>query len=87
MYTPVGTHALRGGSRIRVWMENVYALGVVQARDIPGLTPHHFEVAWAREDWDPEVIELYSDDETFEEDNANRWQKLWFPAPELAALG
>eukprot|EP00744_Colponema_vietnamica_P013194 GILI01018500.1.p1 GENE.GILI01018500.1~~GILI01018500.1.p1 ORF type:complete len:608 (+),score=99.26 GILI01018500.1:77-1900(+) len=121
-----GTKALHQGSRVRVWMTDVYALGTVtNANPLDIKSPHlgeasanpqrspknqalgsfnstqleeqtletadsshkirnnHFEVTWLRDDWDPEIIELYSDDETLDEENANRWQKLWFlGAPE-----
>jgi alpha-tubulin suppressor-like RCC1 family protein len=33
---------------------------------------------WIRDDWVPEDIELYSEDETLDEQNPNRWQSVWF---------
>lgn len=121
-----GARVLRNGSKVRVWMTDVYALGTITnanplglslpsaapspalasasqlggggrssgalpprgaSQSQPGSPFHgaaeaprntHFEVTWARDDWDPEIIELYSDDETLDEENENRWQKLWF---------
>ncbi|PBJ75052.1 hypothetical protein TcG_03194 [Trypanosoma cruzi] len=40
-------------------------------------------IEWQRDDWHEEVITLYSDDETLDTHNPNRWQPLWFlPDPE-----
>ncbi|KAK7200493.1 Regulator of chromosome condensation (RCC1) repeat [Novymonas esmeraldas] len=36
------------------------------------------KVEWQRDDWDDEVVTLYSEDETLNEENANRWQPFWF---------
>jgi len=126
--TKQGARSLRNGSKVRVWMSDVYALGTItnanpldikaatsvdvttankqhhsspqspalasaslaghsvggsapatlESQSAPELRNHHFEVTWVRDDWDPEIIELYSDDETINEGNGNRWQKLWF---------
>jgi alpha-tubulin suppressor-like RCC1 family protein len=80
--TVVKRHArnLHRGSKVRVWLTDVYAMGQVTARDLPGCSANQFEVKWAREDWDPELVELHSDDETLDEENENRWQNLWFPS-------
>ena len=77
-YTPSGAKSLHRGSRVRVWMTDVYALGTISRRDMDGFSKYHFEIDWAREDWDPETIELHSDDEGLDETNENRWQHLWF---------
>lgn len=77
-----GARNLNVGSKVRVWMSDVYALGVVAGKDDDNANA--FEVRWAREDWDPEVVELRSDDETLDEENDNRWQNLWF-VPETPA--
>ncbi|KAH9598136.1 hypothetical protein LSM04_004610 [Trypanosoma melophagium] len=37
-----------------------------------------FRIEWQRDDWHDEEITLYSDDETLDEKNPNRWQPLWF---------
>ncbi|KPA81440.1 hypothetical protein ABB37_03808 [Leptomonas pyrrhocoris] len=36
------------------------------------------KIEWQRDDWDDEVITLYSEDETLDAENANRWQPFWF---------
>lgn len=36
------------------------------------------KVAWERDDWNSEVVTLYSDDETLASENENRWQPFWF---------
>ncbi|GET93500.1 hypothetical protein, conserved [Leishmania tarentolae] len=36
------------------------------------------KVEWQREDWADEVVTLYSEDETLNGENANRWQPFWF---------
>ncbi|KAI5691468.1 Regulator of chromosome condensation [Leishmania braziliensis] len=36
------------------------------------------KVEWQRDDWSDEVVTLYSEDETLNEENANRWQPFWF---------
>ena len=134
----VGASKLNVGSKVRLWMQDVYAVGKITSLDplavgsSPNLKPpgtpkkgglsdstpppspllqaakrtreasqfesqasglllddgtaiahrgHHFEVTWARDDWVPEIIELYSDDETLNEENPNRWQKVWFLEP------
>jgi alpha-tubulin suppressor-like RCC1 family protein len=77
-YKKMGARTLHTGSHVRVWMTDVYALGRVLRRDIDGFSKTQFEIAWAREDWDPEIVELHSDDETLDEANENRWQHLWF---------
>lgn len=129
-----GTAALNLGSKVRLWMQDVYAIGKITnldplaTGDMPPGTPkksllsestpppsplllaskrpreasqnesaflqgssltklaeapkrHHFEVTWARDDWAPEIVELFSDDETLDEENSNRWQKVWFLEP------
>merc|ERR1711991_954465 len=73
-----GASNLRIGSKVRVWMTDVYALGTIIGRDLEGYEKNSFEVKWVREDWDPEVVELQSDDETLDETNEARWQNLWF---------
>ena len=78
-YQKCGASSLHVGSHVRVWMTDVYALGTISMRDVPGLGKDHFEVTWVREDWEAEILELHSDDEGVEELNGNRWQKLWFP--------
>ncbi|RNE96783.1 uncharacterized protein Tco025E_09648 [Trypanosoma conorhini] len=35
-------------------------------------------VEWQRDDWHDEVLTLYSEDETLDPQNPNRWQPLWF---------
>ncbi|CCW61195.1 unnamed protein product [Phytomonas sp. EM1] len=35
-------------------------------------------IGWQRDDWNSEVVTLYSDDETLSDDNPNRWQPYWF---------
>lgn len=35
-------------------------------------------VEWLRDDWQEEVLSLYSDDETLASENQNRWQPFWF---------
>ncbi|ESL06404.1 hypothetical protein TRSC58_05923 [Trypanosoma rangeli SC58] len=35
-------------------------------------------VEWQRDDWHDEILTLYSDDETLDPQNSNRWQPLWF---------
>jgi hypothetical protein len=132
----VGASKLNVGSKVRLWMQDVYAVGKITSLDplaigsSPHMQPpgtpkkgdstpppsplmqaakrtreasqfesqasalilddgaaaiahkgHHFEVTWARDDWVPEIIELYSDDETLNEENPNRWQKVWFLEP------
>lgn len=43
---------------------------------------------WMRDDWVPEEVELYSDDETQNEENPNRWQSVWFvEAPTNGTVG
>jgi alpha-tubulin suppressor-like RCC1 family protein len=79
VYRRAGASSLHTGSHVRLWMTDVYALGTVTLRDISGLSKNHFEVTWLREDWEPEILEIHSDDEVLDEDNENRWQKLWFP--------
>lgn len=79
IYQKVGAAQLHTGSHVRLWMSDVYALGSISLRDIPGLSKNHFEVTWVREDWEPEILEIHSDDEGLDEDNDNRWQKIWFP--------
>ncbi|ORC91377.1 uncharacterized protein TM35_000063820 [Trypanosoma theileri] len=37
-----------------------------------------FRIEWQRDDWHEEEITLYSDDETLDEKNPNRWQPIWF---------
>ena len=73
-----GAHGLGIGSKVRVWMTDVYALGIITGRDMDGFQSTQFEVKWVREDWESEVIELASDDETLDEANDNRWQNIWF---------
>ena len=51
----------------------------ISLRDIPGLTANHFEITWVRDDWEPEIVEIFSDDEGLDEENENRWQKIWVP--------
>jgi alpha-tubulin suppressor-like RCC1 family protein len=36
------------------------------------------KIQWQRDDWDDEVVTLYSQDETLDEENPNRWQPFWF---------
>lgn len=79
VYQKGGAHSLHVGSHVRLWMTDVYAIGTISLRDVPGLSQNHFEVTWIREDWEPEILEIHSDDEGLDEDNDNRWQKLWFP--------
>eukprot|EP00758_Cryptobia_borreli_P018210 Tbor_TRINITY_DN6583_c0_g1::TRINITY_DN6583_c0_g1_i1::g.7410::m.7410/K11494/RCBTB; RCC1 and BTB domain-containing protein len=90
-----GTSAIRVGSKVRLWMTDVYALGKISRINTAagtadekvhmdshnGSKNHSFEVTWERDDWDPEDIDLYSEDETLCEDNPNRWQKSWFLEP------
>ena len=78
-----GARALHPGSKVRVWVSDVYALGVVERR-LESRSANHFQVEWLREDWDPEPVELHSDDETLDGDNECRWQALWFTADESA---
>ncbi|KAG8348838.1 putative Regulator of chromosome condensation (RCC1) repeat [Trypanosoma vivax] len=35
-------------------------------------------IEWQRDDWHNEEITLYSEDETLDNQNPNRWQPLWF---------
>ena len=80
-----GNSSLHAGSKVRVWMSDVYALGTVMGRDVEGFSKNAVEVQWVREDWDPEVVELASDCETLDEANEDRWQGLWFVDPPAAA--
>lgn len=36
------------------------------------------KIEWQRDDWDDEVVTLYSEDETLDQENENRWQPFWF---------
>lgn len=79
VYKKCGTESLHVGSHVRLWMTDVYAIGTITMKDINGLSKNHFEITWIREDWEPEILELFDEDECLDEDNDNRWQKLWFP--------
>lgn len=79
IYKKVGASNLHVGSHVRLWMTDVYAIGSISLRDIHGLSKNHFEVTWIREDWEPEILEIFSDDEGLDDENDNRWQKIWFP--------
>jgi hypothetical protein len=81
-----GAKDLHVGSKVRVWMSDVYALGTIIGRDLPGQSSQAFEVRWVREDWDPEIVTLASDDETLDDANDDRWQNLWFLPHELPAM-
>lgn len=59
-------------------MTNVYALGTIADTNIAGFSKNQFQISWVRDDWEDEIIELLSDDETLDEDNGNRWQSGWF---------
>ena len=72
-----GASKLNLGSKVRVWMDDVYALGAIKEKNVNG-EANIFLVQWLREDWDEEEIELMSDDETLDEENPARWQNLWF---------
>jgi hypothetical protein len=49
---------------------------------------HTYYLEWMRDDWVPEHVELFSDDETQDEENPNRWQSVWFvEAPSGGAVG
>jgi len=78
-YRKLGSHALDTGSKVKVWMQNVYAWGTVIRRTENELNPKRptFYVRWLREDWMDESIELCSDDETEEPSNLDRWQHGW----------
>ena len=81
----LGARSLEQGKKIKVWMENVYALGIVLSKisetPINGKRTSRFRVRWLREDWVDEEIDLNSDDEiTCEEDrslNPARWMHGW----------
>jgi hypothetical protein len=129
-YTKKGCQRLQVGDKVRIWMSDVYALGIVgqppvvclveddplrrhhsspllprassssHSQQTQPLTPRleqapaaglgeeladgcHYHgrkllVEWMRDDWVPEEVELFSDDETLDEDNPNRWQAVWF---------
>ena len=72
----LGTHNLRTGSKVQVWLEDVYALGII-LRISEVNRRRSFEVYWLREDWDDEIISLNSTDETDDESNPNRWRHGW----------
>lgn len=78
---------LRKGSRVRIWVQDVYALGTIIGRDLPGQSAAIFEVQWLRDDWDVDYVDLRSDDEGFDTGNPNRWQSLWFLPPEYDEHG
>ena len=81
----LGARALEQGKKVQVWMENVYALGVVLDKvsetPLKGKRVSTFRVRWLRQDWVDEDIELNSDDEitvdSSEERNPNRWMHGW----------
>ncbi|KPI87278.1 hypothetical protein ABL78_3615 [Leptomonas seymouri] len=54
--------------------------GAAVAEAAPPRSPEgkRVKIEWQRDDWDDEVITLYSVDETLDEENANRWQPFWF---------
>lgn len=57
--------------------------GAAAEEDADGHSPSspkgkRVKVEWQRDDWDDEVVTLYSEDETLDEENANRWQPFWF---------
>ncbi|SCU72779.1 Regulator of chromosome condensation (RCC1) repeat, putative [Trypanosoma equiperdum] len=61
--------------------ENLGLSEVSGSADAPG---YRFCIEWQRDDWRDEEVTLYSDDETLEETNPNRWQPLWFLYDETA---
>jgi alpha-tubulin suppressor-like RCC1 family protein len=77
VYTPQGTAAIDRGSKVRVWVGNVYALGTVLKKASAG--SNTFLVRWARDDWEEEEVELKDADETLDPANEDRWQLMWFP--------
>ena len=77
-YEKKGAHALSVGSKVRVWVQDIEALGTIIR--LPGqeqANPHEYEIHWLREDWVDEVVTLPSDDETGDVANTNRWLHGW----------
>jgi alpha-tubulin suppressor-like RCC1 family protein len=81
-YKKLGAHILGTGSKVKVWVQDVYAWGTVIRRVENELQPKRpkFFVRWLREDWHDEEIELLSQDETDEPSNMDRWQHGWVHA-------
>lgn len=94
-----GAHGLQVRDKVRLWMTDVYALGIIVSIVAAGeMTSEavaedastggssacrRVTVEWMRDDWQPEEIDLWSDDETLDEENPNRWQALWYPPNEV----
>ncbi|CCW69224.1 unnamed protein product [Phytomonas sp. Hart1] len=48
------------------------------ARQAPISQGRRVGIRWQRDDWNSEVVTLYSEDETLNGENPNRWQPYWF---------
>eukprot|EP00760_Papus_ankaliazontas_P024231 PhM_4_TR2154/c0_g1_i1/m.9240 len=82
-YRPQGAHTLQTGSKVKVYMQDVEALGtIVRPLPMDELNPkaRRFRVRWLREDWYDEDVELCSDDETDDVSNLDRWRVGWVHA-------
>lgn len=49
-----------------------------QNEEGPSAQGTRVQLQWLRDDWDDEYVELFSDDETLDDANPNRWQPFWY---------
>ncbi|KNH06630.1 hypothetical protein XU18_2531 [Perkinsela sp. CCAP 1560/4] len=80
----LGARILDRGYKVKVWMQDVYVLGVILTKvsecPVNGKRISRFRVRWLREDWVDEEVELNSDDEVMADNGSsqpNRWLHGW----------
>jgi hypothetical protein len=62
---------LKVGTKLKAWFEDVWVPGTVQSKS---RGKNKYMVAWDREGWKPEEVELNPDDHTVDASNPDRWQ-------------